>query len=95
MEGKGKSGYQVRFAAGQYWILDMGQEGVPYRKPLAVNGIGARIWEMMERGMDRDGIADCLCEEYQAGRQTVLEDIDRFRGQVKAAGFSFQEGVDE
>jgi len=90
---KKKSRYQLRFAAGQYWILDMEQEGIPYKKPLMVNEIGARIWEMGAEGMKKDEIADCLCGEYQAGRQAVLEDIDRFRKQLETAGFSFQEGV--
>lgn len=91
----GRSRYQLRFAAGQYWILDMEQAGIPYKKPLMVNEIGAGIWEMGSKGMGREEIAECLCREYHAGRQEVLEDIDRFRKQLETAGYSFQEGVNE
>ncbi len=82
------SDYQLRFAAGGYWILDMGQEGVPYKKPLSVNEIGADIWKMMEQGMERDEIADRLCREYGAEREIVMEDIEHFQKKLREFGYS-------
>jgi len=77
-----KARYQLRRAAGMYWILDMGQKGVPYKKPLSINEIGAGIWGMMEQGMGQDEIADALCRQYQVERDMVLEDIEKFRKQL-------------
>ena len=53
--------YQLRRAAGRYWLLDMEQEGVPYRRPLCMNEMGAAVWELLVRGLDREGIVEELC----------------------------------
>ncbi len=82
------SGYQLRYAAGEYWILDMEQEGVPYKKPLSVNAVGAEIWQMMEAGMGEREIADCLCREYQVERNMVLGDMEQFRERLREFGVS-------
>ena len=48
--------YQIRHAAGIYWLLDMEQQGYPYEKPLPLNEMGAQIWEMMQKGLDRKSV---------------------------------------
>ena len=83
-----KSRYQLRYAAGEYWILDMEQEGVPYKNPLSVNEIGAAIWKMMEQGMGQEEIANSLCLEYSAEREIVLEDIGKFQKMLQEFGLS-------
>lgn len=88
VEESRKSRYQLRYAAGEYWILDMEQEGVPYKKPLSVNEIGAAIWKMMVQGMGQEEIADSLCLEYQAERKIVLEDIGKFQKMLQEFGLS-------
>jgi hypothetical protein len=80
------SGYQLRSAAGMYWILDMEQEGVPYKKPLSLNEVGAGIYKMMEQGMEPIQIAEQLCSQYQVPRDMVLEDIEKFREQLRQFG---------
>ena len=50
----GKTLYQLRYAAGIYWLLDMSQPGYPYRKPLPLNEMGASIWRMMEKGWGQE-----------------------------------------
>ncbi len=91
VEESNKSRYQLRFAAGEYWILDMVQEGVPYMKPLSVNEVGAAIWKMMERGMGQEEIADSLCLEYQVERKIVLEDMGNFQKMLQEFGVPFRE----
>lgn len=75
--------YQMRYAAGIYWLLDMNQDGVPYRKPLATNEVGARIWELTQQGYDDEAIVDMLSAEYQAERNMISEDIKQFRLQLQ------------
>ncbi len=83
----GRSRYQMRYAAGEYWILDMEQEGLPYKKPLSVNEVGAAIWKMMERGMKQEEIADCLCREYGEEREIILEDVAAFQKMLLKSGY--------
>jgi len=87
-KGNRKSRYQLRSAAGGYWLLDMEQEGVPYKNPLSVNEVGAEIWRRMEEGLEREKIVDCLCQEYQAERAVVSEDVERFQEKLRKFGFS-------
>lgn len=78
----GFSGYQLRHAAGMYWLLDMEQEGFPYRRPLPMNEAGAHIWKMMEQGLGQDEIAEVLSAEYDVERGTALRDAAEFQAQL-------------
>ena len=86
-ERKG-SRYQLRSAAGSFWILDMRQEGVPYRKPLAVNEVGADIWKLLEQQKGEEEIADILCRKYRADREEVRRDIVQFQRDLRGNGIS-------
>ena len=78
--------YQLRHAAGLYWLLDTRQPGVPYREPLPVNEVGARIWKLMEQGLDREQIVRKICEEYRVDSDTARQDIVWFQKQLERQG---------
>lgn len=86
---KAGSEYILRRAAGLYWLIDIGQAGVPYKKPLPMNEVGARIFVLGQKGLDREEIADSISSEYNVGRETVLEDIKAFEKQLKAYEICF------
>lgn len=71
-------GYQLRCAAGRYWLLDMDQEGVPYKKPLSMNEVGADIWNMIQQGFAREQIVEALCREYHVEKNMVEADVEQF-----------------
>ena len=81
--------YHLRYAAGQYWLLDTWQEGVPYRSPLLMNEVGADIWRMKVQGYSREQIVDVLVREYQTDRDVVEQDLEQF--QAKLAEFGIEE----
>ena len=78
--------YQLRYAAGQYWLLDMEQPGVPYKKPLSMNEVGADIFHMMTEGLDREQIVETLCREYQMPRSVILPDVEEFQTKLMEYG---------
>ena len=82
--------YQLRYAAGLYWLLDTEQPGVPYKKPLSMNGVGADIYQMMTKGLNREQIAEALCEEYQMPRSEILQDVEQFQAQLE----KYMQGMD-
>jgi len=86
------SRYQLRCAAGMYWLLDMEQAGVPYKPPFTMNCVGADIWEMLKKGKNREQIIEELCIEYQADRSVIEEDTDVFLEQLKQYGVTSDEG---
>ena len=70
--------YQLREAAGLYWLIDMEQPGVPYRRPVPLNETGAIICEMMMKSKDKEMTAKKLSEIYKIDQEEALEDIDSF-----------------
>ena len=83
--------YQLRYAAGQYWLLDTWQEGVPYRRPLIMNEVGADIWRMMEQGCSRTQIVNVLSREYQISGEVVEQDLKQFQAQLAEFGIEENE----
>lgn len=81
--------YILRKAAGLYWLIDTGQAGVPYKKPLPMNEAGARIFMLREKGMGREEIAVTISSEYSVGKEIVLADITEFEKQLKEYGVRF------
>ena len=80
-------GYQLRHAAGYYWLLDMRQAGIPYRPPLPINEIGADIWRLIaEQGMSREDAAKALSGEYGVAPSVLKNDIDAFLAQLAKSG---------
>ena len=52
--------FQLRHAAGLYWLLDMEQDAGSYKKPLAMNEMGAEIFKLMQDGKTNLQIAEIL-----------------------------------
>lgn len=83
---KKMSAYQLRYAAGQYWLLDMEQEGNPYKHPKNLNCVGAEIWKRMESGQQMEQIAQELAREYEVEVEEVRKDIADFCKQLNTYG---------
>ena len=78
--------YQLRFAAGVYWLLDMSQSGYPYRPPLPMNEVGARIWGLLEKGMNQEQISVLLAGEYDVCEEEIMRDVMEFCDQLSQKG---------
>lgn len=78
--------YQLRQAAGSYWLLDMEQEGKHYRKPVVLNESGAKIWELLQEGQTIDQIADYLKNRYDIGADEAKQDVRQFTEVLKREG---------
>lgn len=75
--------YRLRQAAGMYFLIDCEQTGLPYRRPMTLNEVGARIWELLSEGRGKQEIAEILSEEYEVDLSTVQEDVEQFCRQLK------------
>ena len=75
--------YQLRHAAGLYWLIDMEQSGEKYISPVPLNESGAMLWRMLYSGASRAEI----CESFAAGNGISIEqariDTDDFIRQLK------------
>lgn len=80
-----KGRYQVRKAAGQYWLLDMEQTGVDRLKYVMLNESGAYIWELYERLQSEEGVAEELHREFGISVEEALADVRQFLKQIEGA----------
>lgn len=83
--------YQLRKAAGLYWLLDMEQDGKEYRKPVSMNECGAIIWRELEKGCTTEEIGALLSDRYQIDREQAGLDIAEFLQQLKSFGILITE----
>lgn len=80
--------FQLRKAAGQYWLIDMEQNPFEYKIPLSVNEVGAYIWEKNQEGLSSKEIAGLLSKEYEVEEGEILQDINSFMEQLAKFGVS-------
>ena len=78
--------YQLRRAAGVYWLLAMNQSGKEYRRPLALNESGALIWTAIEQGKTKEVIAEEFKERFSLSKEEALADIESFLEELRVYG---------
>ncbi len=78
--------WQLRHAAGSYWLLDMKQGPENWRPPLSLNRAGAELWELLEQGIEEEAAADMLCSRYRLDRESALKDVRDFLTGLETQG---------
>lgn len=78
--------YQLRHAAGRYWLLDMQQDGLVYHKPIELNECAAFIWEMCVRRRTQEEIASELQKNYGIPIEQAREDTQQFIMRLREQG---------
>ena len=87
--------YQLRYAAGLYWLLDMGQSGQNYHRPLPLNAAAAEIWQSLVNGEKTEEIADMICRKYGTSKEEAMSDVREFFEQLAAEGILRDEGKNQ
>ena len=75
--------YQLRFAAGLYWLIDMEQSGGHYISPVPLNEGGAKIWELIESGMSMSDICKQFSGIYEIPLAQAQRDVSEFIDQLR------------
>lgn len=78
--------YQLRRAAGVYWLLDMEQDGLSCERPIMLNECGAFLWQRFRDGKTKEAAVQELCAEYEIPPERAKADVERFIGQLKEQG---------
>mgnify|MGYP002573338553 FL=1 len=78
--------YQIRQAAGMYWLLDMEQSGIPYRQPVLLNETGAAFWKLLAQGKPEDEVASVIASEYGVSREEIRQDVEQFLQKLRSQG---------
>ena len=83
--------YQLRYAAGRYYLLDMAQPGVPYKRPMELNQIGTEIWQLMVDGYSTEQVIQKIAQEYEAEETDIREDVLQFQKSLTMYGVKIGE----
>lgn len=78
--------WQLRHAAGSWWLLDMEQGPEDWRPPLSLNQAGAEIWDHLQQGMGEEAVAEQMSRRYQIDRESALADVRDFLAGLEAQG---------
>lgn len=74
----GKKRYQLRYAGGQYWLLDMKQEGFNYKAPISFNETGMYIYQGLENKDSIQTIAENISHRFEINIENALRDVNEF-----------------
>ena len=83
--------YQIRRAAGLYWLLDMEQDANPYREPVPLNETGAKLFAALEEGKTKEGLVDMLVREYELPPDEARTDTEAFLKQLSDFGYTVED----
>lgn len=86
----GKKRYQLRKAAGVYWLVDMEQSGAERQGQIMLNESGAHIWERYEHLHTMEAVAEELSREFGIPVEQGLADIGQFFRQLEKQGLVLQ-----
>lgn len=75
--------YQLRKAAGLYWLLDMEQDGKERKKPIVMNECGAFIWNQYLKMHTKEEIVKMLCQAYEVSEEEAGADVTAFMEEIK------------
>lgn len=85
--------YQLRKAAGTYWLLDMSQTGPAYTRPVPLNESGAKIWQMLENGKSPEQMAEIFAGDYDITYEEAVSDIRQFLKQLERQGIRWNGSI--
>lgn len=78
--------YQLRQAAGEYWLIRMDQQRFVYEKPIMLNEVGAMIWQQYMQDQTEKGIAALLQQTYGIDDQEAYQDVQQFIRHLREQG---------
>ena len=81
-----REGFALPQVADTWVVMPLGEKSVDFNGMLTLNDTGAVLWQALEKGGDREALADALVAEYDVSREVVLVDVDAFLAKLVNAG---------
>ncbi len=76
----------LRQVADTWVVLPIGAATVDFNGMMTLNDAGALLWQTLEKGSDREGLAAALCGVYDVSRECALADVDAFLEKLAQVG---------
>lgn len=81
-----KAGFILRTVAGETVALPTG--GVTnFDMMITLNDTGRFLWELLEKGAEKEELVDALLKEYDVSKELAQESVDAFTARLKELDF--------
>ena len=81
-----KKGFVVREIAGKSVVIALGEASKSFNGIIELNDTARLIWDMLVDGAQTSEITEAIVEHYDADRDTVSADVERFVASLGEAG---------
>ena len=81
-----KEEFVLRQVADTWVVMPLGQTSVDFNGMLTLNQSGALLCQALEKGGDREALADALTAQYEVDREEALADVDAFLAKLQQTG---------
>lgn len=80
------SDFALRKVADTWVVLPLRETSVDFNGMLTLNESGVLLWQALEKGADRETLADAMMAEYIVHRTQALADVDGFLAKLQEIG---------
>ena len=80
-----KKGFVVRSIAGESVVVALGAASKNFNGIVKLNDTGRFLWDMLEKGCEKNELVDALLAEYDVDPDTAKRDVDNFVGALEGA----------
>lgn len=81
-----KKGFVVREIAGKSVVIALGEVSKSFSGMIELNDTARMIWDMLVQGAQIGEITEAIVERYDADKDTVSVDVERFVASLGEAG---------
>lgn len=83
---KVKEGFILKEIAGQAVVVPVGSASKIFNGMVKLNETGELMWKKLVDGASKEELVEAILEEYEAEKEKVSGDVDRFIETLKKSG---------
>ncbi|MBR6517342.1 MAG: PqqD family protein [Bacilli bacterium] len=73
-----KEGFMLRNVADNYIVVPVGKASLEFKGLINLNGVGAFIWECLEKETTMEEVIDKVVKEYNIDNELATRDVNNF-----------------
>lgn len=73
-----KEGFMLRNVADNYIVVPVGKASLEFKGLINLNGVGAFIWECLEKETTIEEVIDKVIQEYGIDSELAARDVNNF-----------------
>lgn len=78
-----KEGFILREVAHQHIVVPVGETALNFNGVISLNGTGAFLWKLLQKGVRPETLIRRLCERYDVSIQKAEQDVKAFLAKME------------